>query len=192
MARFEDEDSLPRRRLGGGGRTKRLTRHMKRKRIVAILVTPGVQLLDVSGPLDVFAEANVQTGAEVYQPLVIGSVSGAIRSSSGVRLMPEPRTTFRIADNIGPAPFWQLIEQGVTIAIECDACHWQTRWTPEQIEGRFRRHRSKSLNFIASKLRCHRCNSQFVHIWPVAGHIPLPNPDRAGFGDTHDRYKVTR
>jgi putative intracellular protease/amidase len=40
---------------------------MKKRKAIAILVTPGVQLLDVSGPLDVFAEANVQTNADVYQ-----------------------------------------------------------------------------------------------------------------------------
>jgi transcriptional regulator GlxA family with amidase domain len=62
---------------------------MKKKRTIAILVTPGVQLLDVSGPLDVFAEANVQTGTDVYQLRVIGSVPGPIRSSSGIRLMPD-------------------------------------------------------------------------------------------------------
>jgi hypothetical protein len=32
---------------------------MKKTKTVAILATPGVQLLDVSGPLDVFAEANM-------------------------------------------------------------------------------------------------------------------------------------
>ena len=43
----------------------------------------------MSGPLDVFAEANVQTGTDVYQLRVIGSVPGLIRSSSGIRLMPD-------------------------------------------------------------------------------------------------------
>jgi transcriptional regulator GlxA family with amidase domain len=62
---------------------------VKKRKIIAILVTPGVQLLDVSGPLDVFAEANVQAGTDSYQPRVVGSVPGAIRSSSGVRLMPD-------------------------------------------------------------------------------------------------------
>jgi len=56
---------------------------------IAILATPGVQLLDVSGPLDVFAEANAQTGTDIYQLRVVGSALGAIRSSSGVRLMPD-------------------------------------------------------------------------------------------------------
>ncbi len=37
---------------------------------ILILATPGVQLLDVSGPLDVFAEANVQTGRVEYRPLL--------------------------------------------------------------------------------------------------------------------------
>jgi transcriptional regulator GlxA family with amidase domain len=43
----------------------------------------------VSGPLDVFAEANVQAGTHTYQLRVFGSVPGAIRSSSGVRLMTD-------------------------------------------------------------------------------------------------------
>src|ERR1700733_16099232 len=62
---------------------------MKKKMTIAIFATPGVQLLDVSGPLDVFAEANVQTGTDFYELRVVGSGLGAIRSSSGVRLMPD-------------------------------------------------------------------------------------------------------
>jgi transcriptional regulator GlxA family with amidase domain len=73
---------------------------MKKKRIIAILVTPGVQLLDVSGPLDVFAEANVQTGTEFYQLRVIGSVPGPIRSSSGVRLMPDTAIGYKLTEKI--------------------------------------------------------------------------------------------
>jgi transcriptional regulator GlxA family with amidase domain len=46
-------------------------------------------VLDVSGPRDVFAEANVQAGSDVYQPRIFGSVPGVIRSSSGVSLMPD-------------------------------------------------------------------------------------------------------
>lgn len=62
---------------------------MRTFKTIAILAMPGVQLLDVSGPLDVFAEANVQAGVEAYRPLVIASRRGAIRSSSGVRLMAD-------------------------------------------------------------------------------------------------------
>jgi transcriptional regulator GlxA family with amidase domain len=56
---------------------------------VAIVALPGVQLLDVSGPLDVFAEANAQSGNSPYTLLVIAAEPGPIRSSSGVRLMPD-------------------------------------------------------------------------------------------------------
>ena len=62
--------------------------NMKAKTVV-IVALPGVQLLDVSGPLDVFAEANVQAGCTVYRLLVAAGEPGPIRSSSGVRLMPD-------------------------------------------------------------------------------------------------------
>jgi transcriptional regulator GlxA family with amidase domain len=60
-----------------------------RQKIMAVLAMPGVQMLDVSGPLDVFAEANRQQGREIYRPLVIGTSRGPIVSSSGVRLLPD-------------------------------------------------------------------------------------------------------
>jgi transcriptional regulator GlxA family with amidase domain len=58
-------------------------------RAIAILALPGVQLLDVSGPLDVFAEANVQSGRSAYELLVIAAGPGPIHSSSRVKLMPD-------------------------------------------------------------------------------------------------------
>jgi transcriptional regulator GlxA family with amidase domain len=62
---------------------------MKVPRIIAIVAMPGVQLLDVSGPLDVFAEANVQARKDVYRLLIVAKTCGPIRSSSGVRLVPD-------------------------------------------------------------------------------------------------------
>jgi len=56
---------------------------------IAILALPGVQLLDVSGPLDVFAQANVEAGRKVYELRVVASEAGPIHSSSGVRLLPD-------------------------------------------------------------------------------------------------------
>ncbi len=56
---------------------------------IILLAVPGVQLLDVSGPLDVFAEANIQAGQEAYRPLLVATEPGPVRSSSGVRLMPD-------------------------------------------------------------------------------------------------------
>jgi transcriptional regulator GlxA family with amidase domain len=72
-------------------------------RTIAILAVSGVQLLDVSGPLDVFAEANAQAGEAAYRPCVVSADTRTIRSSSGVRLL---------ADHvIGEA--WDALEWGV-------------------------------------------------------------------------------
>jgi transcriptional regulator GlxA family with amidase domain len=62
---------------------------MAATKTIAIVAVPGVQLLDVSGPLDVFAEANAQVGKPVYRLLVAATVRGEIRSSSGTRLIPD-------------------------------------------------------------------------------------------------------
>jgi transcriptional regulator GlxA family with amidase domain len=55
-------------------------------RKIGILAVEGVQLLDVSGPADVFAEANVQSGSNEYDISVVGIAGGPIQSSSGMRL----------------------------------------------------------------------------------------------------------
>ena len=62
---------------------------MAQPRLVAILALPGVQLLDVSGPLDVLAQANVEAGAERYRLCVITDGPAEIRSSSGPRLLAD-------------------------------------------------------------------------------------------------------
>ena len=56
---------------------------------IAILALPGVQMLDVSGPLDVFAQANAELGRELYALRVVGYEAGPIRCSSGARLLPD-------------------------------------------------------------------------------------------------------
>ncbi|MQB53128.1 GlxA family transcriptional regulator [Rahnella sp. RcJ3] len=57
---------------------------------IIILAVPGVQLLDVSGPLDVFAEANRQRGRDVYtlSVMAIGD-DPVVRTSSGARLFAD-------------------------------------------------------------------------------------------------------
>ena len=62
---------------------------MNQPKIIAILALPNVQLLDVAGPLDVFAEANIQARAAVYALRVIGTSTGTVRSSSGTRIMAD-------------------------------------------------------------------------------------------------------
>jgi len=56
---------------------------------VQILAIPGVQLLDVSGPLDVFAEVNQQLGRKVYQLEVLALEQLKIVTSSGICLLAE-------------------------------------------------------------------------------------------------------
>jgi transcriptional regulator GlxA family with amidase domain len=62
---------------------------MSASRSIAILAVPGVQLLDVAGPLDIFAEANRQAGWPAYRLRVVAAAAGEVRSSSGVRLVPD-------------------------------------------------------------------------------------------------------
>ncbi len=66
-----------------------MTAPTRATRTVAVLAMPGVQLPDVSGPLDVFAEASAQSGREAYRLVVIGAGPGEIRSASGTRLSPD-------------------------------------------------------------------------------------------------------
>jgi transcriptional regulator GlxA family with amidase domain len=58
-----------------------------------IVAGPGVQMLDVSGPLDVFAEANVQAGRTVYRTEIVSAQATTIATSSGARLLAD-RTIF--------------------------------------------------------------------------------------------------
>jgi transcriptional regulator GlxA family with amidase domain len=63
-------------------------------RRVAILVFPGVQSLDVSGPLEVLAGANTLLDAEGrseprYELTVVAASDAPLRSSSGLRLLPD-------------------------------------------------------------------------------------------------------
>lgn len=58
-------------------------------KVVGIFAVPGVQLLDVSAPLDVFAQANVECGKAFYAPRIIAGAPGPIRSSSGARLLAD-------------------------------------------------------------------------------------------------------
>lgn len=58
---------------------------------VQILAIPGVQLLDVSGPLDVFAEVNQQMGRKIYQLEVVALDELKIVTSSGICLLARQR-----------------------------------------------------------------------------------------------------
>ncbi len=95
-------------------------------RTIAILAMPGVQLLDVSGPLDVFAEANVQAGHPGYRLLVMASAPGMIISSSGTRLVPD-----RVIGDHPDEAIDTLLVAGCPNAAEVTAAPAVVRWLRE-------------------------------------------------------------
>lgn len=62
------------------------------KRAIELLTFPQVQVLDVTGPLQVFATANdiVGGGRPPYAMRVVSQAGGSIASSSGLQLMVDP------------------------------------------------------------------------------------------------------
>ncbi|MFD0265003.1 GlxA family transcriptional regulator [Streptomyces sp. NPDC127106] len=63
---------------------------MSTTRRVVIAVFPDVDLLDVTGPAEVFALANRETGGRAgYRVQLAGPVSGAVATSAGVRLVTD-------------------------------------------------------------------------------------------------------
>ncbi|NEJ84560.1 helix-turn-helix domain-containing protein [Rhizobium leguminosarum] len=57
---------------------------------IAILAMPGVQMLDVAGPMDVFSEANkLINGRSGYELSVVGCNSEPVVASNGGRLLPD-------------------------------------------------------------------------------------------------------
>jgi transcriptional regulator GlxA family with amidase domain len=72
---------------------------------IAILAVPGVQLLDVCGPLDVFAEANRLLQRQIYTPRIIAVDGDEIHASSGVRLSAD----LQLAETQNFAPHTFLI-----------------------------------------------------------------------------------
>jgi transcriptional regulator GlxA family with amidase domain len=104
------------------------------QKTVAMVAMPGVQLLDVSGPLDVFAEANAQTSRPCYRLIVIGTEKGRVRSSSGVRIVPD--------HSIEDAPNQRL--DTVLVA----GCPHTADWVPSvSVVNWLRRHAPKARRF---------------------------------------------
>ena len=63
-----------------------------RPRAIELLAFPQVQMLDVTGPLQVFATANDVVGGDIapYAIRVVAQVGGAVASSAGVGLVAAP------------------------------------------------------------------------------------------------------
>ena len=106
-----------------------MTRRGSAAKKVGILALPGVQMLDLAGPLDVFAEANLQSGAQAYVTKVIGIAAGPILSSSGLRILPDV-----VLDLDAPAAFDTLLVAGAPhlgdIDPDPELLHWLRQCAP--------------------------------------------------------------
>jgi transcriptional regulator GlxA family with amidase domain len=60
--------------------------HDGMSRRVVVVVYPGIQSLDVTGPVEVFSTANRQTGTSHYRFEIVASTAGAVDTSSGLGL----------------------------------------------------------------------------------------------------------
>ncbi|MCS4271403.1 MULTISPECIES: helix-turn-helix domain-containing protein [Raoultella] len=72
---------------------------------IVILAVPGVQLLDVAGPLDAFAEVNRILRRQIYRSVVVSLDGETIHASSGVSL----RANGALADYSASGPMSFLI-----------------------------------------------------------------------------------
>ena len=63
---------------------------------LAFIIFPGFQLLDLSGPVEVFSSANPERGEPRYEVRVLAERAGLVTSSSGLALqaeaLPEPQS----------------------------------------------------------------------------------------------------
>ncbi len=84
-----DRGTLPRQDLAEMPKIPRFSPDAPRP--VEVLAFPAVQLLDVAGPLQVFATANEQGGGGLpYAPRVIAAGDVALTASAGLRLVADP------------------------------------------------------------------------------------------------------
>src|ERR1700755_1903981 len=59
-------------------------------RRIAILAIPGVQMLDLAGPMDVFSEANsLIRGPSAYAITIVALSSGPLTALNGARILPD-------------------------------------------------------------------------------------------------------
>ncbi|WP_329226256.1 DJ-1/PfpI family protein [Streptomyces sp. NBC_01460] len=100
---------------------------------VVIAVFPGVDLLDVTGPAEVFALANRETdGHDPYQVQLAGPVAGAVRTSAGVRLLTD--LTFDEvgdrADTLVVPGAADMTDEGPTARVDPEVVAWVKATAP--------------------------------------------------------------
>lgn len=79
--------------------------------------------------------------------------------------MPEPnRPPWQVHKDIAPLYGWQLLESGLTLVIECDACGRTTEWPTRFLARYFAKLQRVRMPEIASRLRCGKCRSNWVKV----------------------------
>lgn len=80
--------------------------------------------------------------------------------------MPElNRPAFQVAGDIRLLSLAALIERGITVNLECEACYHKADWTPEFMEHALARHLATPIWIVARNLRCSECRSEYVRVW---------------------------
>jgi transcriptional regulator GlxA family with amidase domain len=91
---------------------------------VVIAVFPGVDLLDVTGPAEVFAIANRElSGRSPYEVLLAGPDGGQVRTSAGVRLGTD-LTFEEVGDRVGTLVVPGALDSGGVPVIDPDLVRW--------------------------------------------------------------------
>jgi len=60
-----------------------------KRRHVAILVFPDVEILDFAGPFEVFAVTNELNGGDVFHTFTVAEQPGSLRARNGLKLVPD-------------------------------------------------------------------------------------------------------
>ncbi|KUL58602.1 MULTISPECIES: GlxA family transcriptional regulator [unclassified Streptomyces] len=99
---------------------------------VVIAVFPDVDLLDVTGPAEVFALAGRETGGRAgYEVLLAGPEAGAVRTSAGVRLLTDLAfaDTGRVDTLLVPGAV-DMTDQGPVARIDAEVVAWLAATAP--------------------------------------------------------------
>ncbi|RXX34927.1 AraC family transcriptional regulator [Streptomyces alfalfae] len=100
---------------------------------VVIAVFPDVDLLDVTGPAEVFALADRETGGRPgYEVLLAGPEAGAVRTSAGVRLLTDLAfaDTGRVDTLLVPGAV-DMTGQGPVARIDAEVVAWLAATAPQ-------------------------------------------------------------
>ena len=92
--------------------------------------------------------------------------------------MPEPnhRPPWQIEDGLGARTIRELLDQAVTLIIECDGCSHRASWGPKDLARRFGRKPARSVAALAPRLRCSKCRSEWIKVYATGLAMAATKP----------------